>query len=229
MRTLRSASARPPYALVAGEHPDLVLEGMLAVRPYRPFLEVGPDGVTRTLVDLAGNPHDLSMGPFLRALMRVEAELLLRDADEVGCAAMRRTDAERRGNAFAVLARRVCVEMDRCGPAVQAPTASQPADMGRISWRAPDELVERVRRTADGSGLSVNAWITRVLDAAAESEPSGAEADRSRERLACAGLLAERSGHVSSERPDPAAVAEARAAAGSGTPPLSRLVIDGRG
>jgi hypothetical protein len=100
--------------------------------------------------------------------------------------------------------------------------------MQQISWRAPDDLVGRVRHAAAQSGSSVNAWITRVLDAATDPEMSGSEADRVRERLARAGLLAEPSGLTPTERPDPAAVAKARAKAGKGTP-LSQLVIEGRG
>lgn len=100
--------------------------------------------------------------------------------------------------------------------------------MAQISWRAPDELVERVRDAATRAGSSVNSWISRVLDAATDPDLSGSEADRVRERLARAGLLAEPSGLTPTARPDPAAVAKARAKAGQGTP-LSQLVIEGRG
>ena len=100
--------------------------------------------------------------------------------------------------------------------------------MGQVSWRAPDELVERVRHAATQAGSSVNSWISRVLDAATDPDLSGSEADRVRERLARAGLLAEPSTMIPAEHPDPAAVAAARAKAGQGMP-LSQLVIDGRG
>ena len=99
--------------------------------------------------------------------------------------------------------------------------------MQQISWRAPDELVVRVRHAAAGSGSSVNAWISRVLDAATNPELAGSDVDRLRERLARAGLLAEPSSLAPAERPDPAEVAKARAKAGQGTS-LSQLVIDGR-
>jgi hypothetical protein len=111
--TRPAPAARPSYALVAGERPELVLEGMLALRRPAVSVEDGSDVGAHTRYDLAANPDDLAMGPLLRALMRVEAELLLRDADELACASMRRSDTARRGNAFVLLARRVCEEMDR--------------------------------------------------------------------------------------------------------------------
>ena len=98
--------------------------------------------------------------------------------------------------------------------------------MAQVSWRAPDELVERVRRAAGRAGTSVNSWISHVLDAATDPELSGSEADRVRERLARAGLLAEPSS-VRVTRPDPQELADARRAAAKGTP-LSELVIEGR-
>jgi len=51
------------------------------------------------------------MGPFVRALMRVEAELILRDADELACVALMRTDHERRADALLLLTRRVAEEI----------------------------------------------------------------------------------------------------------------------
>ncbi|MGH8985059.1 MAG: hypothetical protein ACRDY6_14445 [Acidimicrobiia bacterium] len=46
--------------------------------------------------------------PFVRALMRVEAELLLQDANALGGARdEKRTDAQRRADAFVALALRV--------------------------------------------------------------------------------------------------------------------------
>lgn len=98
--------------------------------------------------------------------------------------------------------------------------------MAQVTWRTPDELLERVRHAATSSGRSVNEWITRVLDAATDPELSGSDADRVRERLARAGLLAETS-RLPVTQPDPKALEDAREAAGRGTP-LSDLVIDGR-
>ena len=97
--------------------------------------------------------------------------------------------------------------------------------MAQVTWRTPDELLERVRHAATSSGRSVNEWITRVLDAATDPELSGSDADRVRERLARAGLLAEPSGRVS--RPSAEALEDAKQAAGQGTP-LSDLISDAR-
>lgn len=71
----------------------------------------------------------------------------------------------------------------------------------------------------------MNEFLTRVLDAVTDPELAGDDAARIRERLARAGLLAEVGPPV--VRPDPAAVAAARRAAGSGTA-LSDLVSTDR-
>ena len=97
--------------------------------------------------------------------------------------------------------------------------------MTQVTWRASDSLVERVRRAAKDQGRSLNDYLTVVLAAATDPELATSEAVRVRERLAAAGLLVPpaRSG----VRPDPGAVARARASAARGTP-LSDLVSDGR-
>lgn len=118
--TPRAAAARPPYALVAGERPDLVLEGLLAIQRSG-HVEDGPDGEPRTRYDLTVSPDDLAMGPFIRALMRVEAELILRDADELACVALMRTDHERRACALLLLARRVAEEIRQVCCSEQVP------------------------------------------------------------------------------------------------------------
>jgi hypothetical protein len=87
--------------------------------------------------------------------------------------------------------------------------------MGQLTWRAPDELVDRVRAAAAHGGYSMNGFVTRVLDAATDPEAAGDEAARVRERLQRAGLLAE-SG-VPRPRVDPEAFRAARARAGQGT------------
>jgi len=99
--------------------------------------------------------------------------------------------------------------------------------MAQVTWRTPDELLDRVRHAAATSGHSVNEWITRVLDAATDPELSGSEAVRVRERLSRAGLLAEPSSRQVM-RPSAEALADARQAAATGTL-LSELVIEGRG
>lgn len=97
--------------------------------------------------------------------------------------------------------------------------------MAQMTWRTTEELLERVRRQAVAQGRSLNEWVTLVLDAATDPDLAGTEADRVRERLANAGLLA--STGPARRRPSAAKMARARAAAGRGTP-LSDLVRDGR-
>ncbi len=97
----------------------------------------------------------------------------------------------------------------------------------QISLRLPDELGAQVRLHAERAGRSVNGWITLVLGAAVDPDLAGSEAERTRERLARAGLLAPLTG-ARGRRPDADAVARARAAAGRGRS-LSGLVSDDRG
>lgn len=91
--------------------------------------------------------------------------------------------------------------------------------MAQVTWRAADELVDRVRAVAGSSGYSMNEFLTRVLDAATDPNLAGGEAARIRERLERAGLLAELSAGQSAPRPrvDPDALRAARARAGQGT------------
>ena len=94
-----------------------------------------------------------------------------------------------------------------------------------MTWRATDELVERVRRAAARLGRSMNDYVSAVLDVATDPNLAGSEAERLRERLDQAGLLAPASDRR--RRPSRQKVARARAAAGAGTP-LSELVTKGR-
>jgi hypothetical protein len=71
----------------------------------------------------------------------------------------------------------------------------------------------------------MNDYITAVLDVATDPNLAGTEADRLRERLAHAGLLAPVGRRR--QRPSAGEVAEARAAAGKGAS-LSDLVSKGR-
>jgi hypothetical protein len=86
--------------------------------------------------------------------------------------------------------------------------------MSQVSWRAPDDLVDRVRTAARQQGRSLNEFMTCVLDAATDPDLAGDEASRVRERLAAAGLLAKPTPRAA--RPDAAEVAAARARAGRG-------------
>jgi hypothetical protein len=98
--------------------------------------------------------------------------------------------------------------------------------MSQITWRAPDELVEKVRRAAEQQGRSVNEYLTRLAEAAVNPDLADNELQRVRERLARAGLVATTGSPR--RRPEPQALAAARRRAGSGTP-LSELVQRERG
>ncbi|MEB3050982.1 hypothetical protein KV112_14755 [Mycolicibacter sp. MYC123] len=98
--------------------------------------------------------------------------------------------------------------------------------MTQVTWRAPDELVERVRQVAARQGCSLNEYLSRLARAATDPALEGDDVERLRERLAQAGLLVEpQQQHT---RPDRDAVARARKSAGEGTP-LSELIAHGRG
>jgi hypothetical protein len=97
--------------------------------------------------------------------------------------------------------------------------------MGQVSWRADDELLARVRAAAQEHGWSLNMFVTRVMDAATDPEHAPPGAERIRERLARAGLLAEAGPPV--VRPAKAAVRRAGKAAAGGTT-LAELVSAGR-
>lgn len=97
--------------------------------------------------------------------------------------------------------------------------------MSQVTWRAPDELVERVRQAASRQGRSLNDYLTRLAEAAVDPELAGDEVERLRERLARAGLLTAVA--PARRRPDGKAVALARRRAGSATP-LSDLIKQGR-
>lgn len=98
--------------------------------------------------------------------------------------------------------------------------------MAQVTWRAPDELVERVRAVAASEHRSMNDYLTRVMRAVTDPDLADDEAARVRERLARAGLLAPPG--VPRQRPDSDRLAAARRAGGTGTE-LARLVADGRG
>ena len=99
--------------------------------------------------------------------------------------------------------------------------------MGQVSWRVDDELLQRVRHSAEAAGMSVNGYISRVLSLATSEDEESSEAQRMRQRLRVAGVLA------SDDRPGVRRVgddelARLRRLAGHGTP-LSDIVISDRG
>ena len=97
--------------------------------------------------------------------------------------------------------------------------------MEQMTWRASADLIERVRRAARRQHRSMNDYVTAVLDAATNPHMAGSEAERLRERLDQAGLLAEQGErHV---RPPREQAAGARRRAGTGTA-LSHLVSEDR-
>jgi Arc-like DNA binding domain len=95
-----------------------------------------------------------------------------------------------------------------------------------MTWRAPDELIEQVRRIAEQHGWSMNEMVTRALQAATDPESADDDVQRLRERLDRAGLLAPAG--QSRRRPEAARVAAARRSAGHGRP-VSDLVSEQRG
>jgi hypothetical protein len=97
--------------------------------------------------------------------------------------------------------------------------------MEQMTWRAPADLIERVRRAAQRQRRSMNDYVTAVLDAATDPSLAGGEAERLRERLDQAGLLAEPSDRHA--RPPREETEGARRRAGTGTA-LSQLVSEDR-
>jgi hypothetical protein len=97
--------------------------------------------------------------------------------------------------------------------------------MERMTWRAPADLIERVRHAARQQRRSVNDYVTAVLDAATNPHLADSEAERLRERLDQAGLLAEPGERR--RRPPRKEAAGARSRAGAGTA-LSQLVSEDR-
>lgn len=84
-----------------------------------------------------------------------------------------------------------------------------------MTWRAPADLIERVRHAARRQRRSMNEYVTAVLDAATNPSLAGSDADRLRERLDQAGLLAEPG--KPRRRPSREETERARASAGRGT------------
>lgn len=99
--------------------------------------------------------------------------------------------------------------------------------MAQLTIRLDDRLAREVAVYAGALGRSVNGWVVAVLAAAVDPELEESDAERTRARLARAGLLLTPERRSAGVRPDPEQVDRARRAAGAGTQ-LSSLVVDGR-
>lgn len=99
--------------------------------------------------------------------------------------------------------------------------------MPQLTLRIDDRLADDLKTHAAKAGRSVNSWASKVLQAAVDPDLAGSDAERTRERLARAGLLVIPPPRPGLRRPDSKRVARARRAAGRGTS-LSDLVIADR-
>lgn len=99
--------------------------------------------------------------------------------------------------------------------------------MPQLTLRIDDRLADDLKTHAAKVGRSVNSWASQVLQAAVDPDLAGSDAERTRERLARAGLLVIPPPRPGLRRPDAKRVAHARRAAGRGTS-LSDLVIEDR-
>ncbi|MBE1456253.1 hypothetical protein H4W79_000467 [Nocardiopsis terrae] len=97
--------------------------------------------------------------------------------------------------------------------------------MSQMTWRAEEELMRRVKCSAERRGVSLNEYVTRVMRAVTDPDLEGDEARAVRAKLAQAGLLD--SSGTQRSRPSREAVERARRAAGGGTQ-LEDLVAEGR-
>lgn len=89
-----------------------------------------------------------------------------------------------------------------------------------------DELLDRVRNSAEAAGMSVNRYITRALSLVTSEDDQSTEAQRMRQRARAAGLLS------SDELPGESDVSDEelaalRAIAGRGKP-VSEIVLEDR-
>ncbi|WP_423919495.1 transcriptional regulator [Candidatus Poriferisodalis sp.] len=94
--------------------------------------------------------------------------------------------------------------------------------MQQITWRADDELVARVKVSAQHQRVSMNEYLTRIAQAATDPSLLSNEIEEIRSRLRLAGLLSDFEAH-DAVRPDEEVVEAARRRAGPGTP-LSELI-----
>jgi len=98
--------------------------------------------------------------------------------------------------------------------------------MPQLTLRIDERLAGDLKTHAAKAGRSVNSWASQVLQAAVDPDLAGTDAQRTRERLARAGLLVTPPARER-RRPDAKRLARARRAAGRGMS-LSALVLEGR-
>ncbi len=100
------------------------------------------------------------------------------------------------------------------------------AFMPQLTLRIDERLAGDLKTHAAKARRSVNSWASQVLQAAVDPDLAGTDAQRTRERLARAGLLVTPPARER-RRPDAKRLARARRAAGRGTS-LSALVLEDR-
>lgn len=99
----------------------------------------------------------------------------------------------------------------------------------QITIRTTPDLVLRVKQAAAAEGKSMNEYVEHLIEIAIDPSHATSEDERVVARLRAAGIYSEPAEWGPPvERPDPVLVAQAREAAGRGTP-LSELVSRDRG
>ncbi|CAN5159761.1 hypothetical protein BH24ACT1_BH24ACT1_04860 [soil metagenome] len=99
--------------------------------------------------------------------------------------------------------------------------------MAQLTLRLDDDLVASLKLKAEEEGRSVNSLAAFTLRALVDPDLAGDEAERLRERLKRAGILAEFP-RLNRPRQDPEVVARARASAGKGKR-VSDIISEDRG
>lgn len=99
--------------------------------------------------------------------------------------------------------------------------------MAQLTIRLDDDLAAQIKAHTDGLGRSVNGWAVAVLRTAIDPEFADSDTERTRGRLARAGLLMTPSSALRRPRPEPEKLLAARRAAGRGTS-AAAIVVDDR-
>lgn len=99
--------------------------------------------------------------------------------------------------------------------------------MAQLTVRIDDQLAQQIKIHAGAVGRSVNRWVVAVLSAAINPDFSDSESERTRARLARAGLLHQPVNTAVIAPPNQAELKRIRKKAGSGTP-LSKLTSKDR-